>query len=387
MAVTPAVLASCGLRRAPRAMDRFDADLAESLRSALPLVHVGSPVPQRWPRVSRPDVPSFPTKFHQTETAADAPAFMARTTEASRGVAGPLQPCDYLSHVQRRRRATQHPDYGKRVDDTAVSLDAPEFMAYTLRAHAPQPPLTQPFAVYRAGARNRILLAPLTEVDPFSGGPPRALPKPGAPPGYIPTPEARAGVEALYALRGVDRLGVTHSAEVGAARESGLLSRPSARREGRERFGATAAAAIGDVRPSAVLADTHCSEGAAGSEQRLASGATFRAEPPFSAYYAGRRREQGLPGLAEGALSARWTGVGPAELRDGPRAVEATSSGPSGHALFRALTNAHGERVGSHLALAKSLMAEAASPRASTARGEFLANMKSGPAHWYTVVG
>jgi hypothetical protein len=367
-------------------MEKCDADLAESLRTSLPLVSVGSPVPQRWPRVSRPDVPAFPTKFHQTETASDAPAFMSRTTEVSRGVAGPLQSADFLQYQQRRRCATQHPDYRARVDDTAVSLDAPEFMAYTLRAHAPQPPLTRPFAVYRAGARNRILLMPLTEVDPFSGGPPRALPKPGAPPGYIPTEEARAAVNALYASRGSDRLGVTHSAEVGAAQESGLLSRPSARKEGRERFGATAAAAIGDVRPAAVLADTHRSEDAAAPEQRLVNGASFRAEPPFSHYFAHRRAELGLPGLGDGAVSARWTGQGPVELRDGPRAVAAASSGPSGHALFRALTNAHGERVGSHLALAKSLMVEAASPRAETSRREFKANLRSGPAHWYNVV-
>lgn len=367
-------------------MDRYDADLAESLRTSLPLVNVGSPVPQRWPRVSRPDRPSVPTKLAQTETASDAPAFMARTTEFSRGVAGPLQPGDYLSHEQRRRRAAMAPGFGERRDDTAASLDAPEWVACTLREHKPQPSLARPYAIFRAGARNRVLLAPLTEVDPFSGGPPRALPKPGAPPGYIPTEEARAAVEALYASRGSERLGVTHSAEVGAARESGLLSRPSARKEGRERFGATAAAAVGDVRPSAVLADTHRSEDAAGPVQALASGARFRAEPPSSSYFAARRADLGLPGLAEGAVSARWTGLGPSELRDGPRAVAATSGGPSGHALFRALTNAHGERVGSHLALARTLMAEAASPTAETSRGEFKANMKSGPAHWYNVV-
>jgi hypothetical protein len=369
-------------------MERFDADLAESLRTTLPLVNVGSPVPQRWPRVSRPEVPPFPTKFHQTETASDAPSFMARTTEVSRGVVGPLQSYDYLTHIARRRRATQHPDYAARVDDTAVSRDAPEWIAATLREHKPQPALTRPFKMYRAGARNRVFFTPLTEVDPFTGGPPRALPKPGAPPGYVPTEEARAGVEALYAARGSERFGATHSAEVGVhdGRDSGLLSRPSARKEGRERFGATAAAAIGDMRPAAVLADTHRSEDAAGAEERLVTGARFRAEPPFSTYYAHRRAELGLPGLGDGAVSARWTGLGPAELRDGPRAVAASSAGPSGHALFRALTNAHGERVGSHIALAKTLAAEAVGPKAETARGEFQANFKSGPCHWYNVV-
>ncbi len=365
----------------------------------LPLTAVGFPVAHRWPRVTKREGITSPTKVHQTHTSTDAPSFLASTT--LNGIlpraAPALPPEGQLLHEDRRRRVVKDPRHRARVDDTAVSIDSPEWISCTLSEHTlPQAPLCRPVARYRLGAANRVVFSPLTEVDPYGVRPPRALPKPFAGPGYIPNSEERARVAAHYEAAGRERLGRTMASEYGSGEEGGgLLDRPAEKTTAppRQRFGATAAAAIGDARAGAALADTLRSEDAAGVPLVLPNGATFRAEPPYSTYFTERREASALPSLRDTALHAHWGGLGPMEHRAG-RVGQAgagstagggagsTAGGASGHALFRALTNAHGDRAGQHLSLTRAIAAETA----GGAGGGGAPNMKSGPLHWYNCV-
>ena len=387
-------------------MWHHDAYSCDTVGADLPLTAPGIAVQHRWPRVSKAEGITSPRKAHQTHTSSDAPSFLATTI--LNGVfpraAPELPPEGFLLHDARRRRVQQDPRYRARVDDTAVSIDAPEWVASTLREHKlPQDALCAPVARYRVGAANRVVFSPLVEVDPFGVRPPRALPKPFAGPGYVPTPEERARVEAHYAATGRERMGKTMAGEIGSGAEGGgLLSRPAEKTTAppRPRFGATAAAAIGDTRAAAVLADTLRSEEEAAPPLTLPNGAAFRAEPPFANYFTHRRAAQGLPGLADTALHAHWGGLGPEEHRAGrvqdtvhhahSSVTEASGgesararAGPTGHALFRALTNAHGEKTGGHLALARVIAAETAGEASlrGTQRADFAPNFKSGPLH------
>jgi hypothetical protein len=398
-------------------MWRYDTDSCDSMGADLPLTAPGVPVSHRWPRVSKREGLSSPRKEHQTHTSSDAPSFFATTI--LNGVfprsAPELPPEGYLTDFQRRRRAQMDPRFHSRMDDTAVSLDAPEWVACTLREHRlPQAPLASPVTSYRLGSKNRVVLHPMVEVDPFGARPPRALPPPFAGPGYIPIPEERARIEAHYASTGRERMGKTMAGEIGSAGEGGLVDRPAEKTTAppRPRFGATAAAAIGDSRSAAVLADTLTFEEDAAPPLSLPNGAIFRAEPPYSNYFTHRRSQSGLPSLRNTALQAHWGGLGPSEYRlgkitegshhelaqtgggggasggGGTSAGGGSAGGLSGHALFRALTNAHGERSGSHLSHVREIAIETAGQ--ATLRGApreaYRPNMKSGPLHWYNAV-
>jgi len=369
-----------------------DADSCACAGARLPLVSVGAAVPQRWPRLSRPDVPPFPTKSAQTETSADAPAFLAATARAL-GAVGPLAGHDYLTHAQRARRVARARArlppgaYAARRDDTVNSLDAPSWMAKTLVEQHEPPALCDPARSWRAGARARVFLSPLVEVDPFTGRAPRALPDPARPaPGFIAGAEDRARIEAAFARSwGGARAGVTTAADVGDA-DAPRVARgaPAATLPARERFGATAAAAIGAPARGGALADTvgPAAAAAAGPVEVRPDGARARAEPPAMAYYAHRREAEGLPSLAEAAATARWTGVAPAELRAARGAPLAGPRDESGHALFRALTHAHGARAAQHLGAARGAAAAALGETGVLAA---FPGFKSGPLHWYNV--
>jgi hypothetical protein len=207
-------------------MWHHDADSCDVVGADLPVTAVGVPVSHRWPRISKREGLTSPIKVHQTHTSSDAPSFLATTI--LNGVfprqAPPLPAEGWLMPEDRRRRVTKDPRHRERVDDTAVSIDSPEWIASTLREHVlPQPGLCVPRAMYRVGAANRVALAPLVEVDPYGVRPPRALPKPFAGPGYIPTPQERARVEAHYSSTGRERLGRTVASEIGAGEGGGGL--------------------------------------------------------------------------------------------------------------------------------------------------------------------
>lgn len=373
-----------------------DADSCAVFDARLPLVTVGARVPEAWPRMTRPAVPGFRTKNHQTETSVDAPAFLAVTSTAL-GHVGPLGASDYLTDAQRRRRVAQARAryapgaYATRRDDTVNSIDAPAWMAASLVSQAPPPALCDPVQSWRAGAKNRVFLSPLVEVDPFTGRAPRALLNParGAP-GFVPgaADAARIADFAARTRAPRDRCGVdpwsTTSAELGAG-GAGVLAgaAPSPRSTGtpRDRFGRTASAAIGVARAGAALLDTVGPESAdaAAPERARVDGARFRAEPPHAAYFAHRRDALALPTLAETVVHARWTGLGPAAHRSARGALDAAPE-LTGHALFRALTTHHGERAGQHLESARETIAHVQQSETGVVSP---ASFKSGPLHWY----
>ncbi len=369
---------------APWAID--DADSCAVAGFKVPIVVVGERVQQRWPRLSKPEVPAFSTKQHQTETSVDAPAHLAATTSAY-NVVGPLAPHDYLTHAQRRRRVllerAKYPadTFAMRRDDTVNSIDTPSWMAAALETQAPPPALTSPAKSWVAGAKNRVFLSPLVEVDPFSGRDPRRVAF-GGTPGFIPGGQDLARINSVFEQTGarLPRLGVTTAGDIGAGDGSVPVDRPSARLAGQERFGKTAAAAIGDERVGGALTDTLALEsGAVGVVRERVDGAVYRAEPPFSDYFRDRRDALALPSLRETTLRARWTGQSPAELRSSRGASEEPAM--TGHALFRALMHHHGEKAGQHLQTSQSFVAEelrrAGSPRAASDA------YKSGPLKWY----
>lgn len=406
----------------------------DTIHADLPLCVPGEAVSHRWPRVSRPEVPTSPRKVHQTHTSSDAPSFLASTTlnGVSPRLAPPLPPEGFLTHVQRRRRVILDPQFHPTTSRTQVSIDSPEWIASTGREHAPHLEhnvrLTKPRAMYRLGASSQAVITPLVEIDPFTGKPPRALPKPFAGPGYIPIPAERAQVEAHYASTGRDRLGLTFGAEVGAGEGGGgLLDGPSATKPPRERFGATAAAAIGDMRQGGALVDTLQFEEEAAPPRMLVSGAVYRSEPPYSDYFVNKREELGLPSLRDTHHSARWRGVGPSEYRQGHNTLHSSlspsyssmggssgrggeggsggevkqqlasqrllesvqSKGASapvtGHALFRALTNTHGDRAAQHLSIPFSVAKETVGPATlqltASNPQSYRPTFKSGPLH------
>jgi len=395
----------------------------DTVGADLPICVPGEKVNQYWPRVSKQDLPCSPRKVHQTHTSSDAPSFLASTI--LNGVyprsAPTLPPEGYLTHIQRRRRVTKHPDYKARVDDTAVSIDSPSWIACTLKEHAPHLDqnvrLTSPRAIYRLGAANRVVLAPLVEIDPFTGKPPRALPKPFAGPGYIPIPEERARVDAHYASTGSERLGETFAAEIGSGTDGGvLLDHPAATLPARERFGATAASAIGDVRQGGALVDTLQFQEEAAPPRMLVNGATYRAEPPYSDYFTHKRDSLGLPSLSNTARSARWTGVSPKDYREGRNIASLSDNGGlgesilsssrrhlesvassggeksgrgapplAGHALYRALSNSQVVKAGQHLTqsfdIAKDCVGPATLQASASSPQTYKPTFKSGPLH------
>ena len=376
-----------------------DADSCASFKASLPVVTVGSAVSQRWPRVSKPDVPCYPTKAHHTETSADAPAFLA-VTSLQVGVVGPLGPYEYLSGAQRLRRAKQvrarFPEdaYSMRRDDTVNSLDAPSWMSKTLHEQQPPPVLTKPVISWRAGAKNRVFLSPLVEIDPFTGRAPRLLPDPRGTPGYMPGAADLARIDDFHAKTyGGDRTGVTTSGELGpgswdknnSARLQGSMS--SATLPERNRLGCTSAAVLGAPIRGGALYDTigPASETFAGHTKNtpvLETSHRYRDQPPFSSYFAGRRDAEGLPSLKESAQFGRWAGVGSDALR-ATRGAASHDQEPSlvGHALFRAIVNAHGAGPCQHNSAARQVANETLA--LTGLLGVHKPNFKSGPLKWY----
>lgn len=322
----------------------LDSDACATISCAVPLVTPGEAVSHAWPLVSRPQVPTLPTRVHHSDTSADAP-FALATTSRHRPYVPSLTPEAYLTHEKRHREVGR-----RRGEDAArhVSADAPEWVSGDGSRRA-APRLTAPFATYRAGAANRVLLAPLVEVDPFTGRAPAPLPKPGAGPGYIPRADEAARVAAADAAAGRNRLGVTYAAEVGAGESGMLLGRPSAMRAPCDRLGATASALVG-AGAAGVAVDAGTM--AAGDTARAAAGASrtphaalFVAEPPYSSYFSRRRDELGVPPLGETALRASWAGHGPDALRD----TRAIPTGRQGRAAFDAEAMRAGSVPAQHL--------------------------------------
>jgi hypothetical protein len=344
-----------------------DADSFDSLGFRMPISSAGTAVQERWCRMSevnRPPNP-FPEKAKQSYTSLDAPAFLSATAQGL-DMSQPLAPSSHLLHETRTRQVRLE-RAGAPLDQRAVSSDTPSWMADTLPRRQPQPALTRPFTKYRLGAANRVMLKPLVEVDPFAGGPPRALPK-GPTFGYVPNTQEAAEVEQKSLAAGKERLGLTFSAELGSP--GALVDRPrqQQRFHAQERFGLTSSAAFGSGSSAAVLGDLLRSDLHSGPAEVLPSGAVYRSEPPFSAFYRHRRDAQGLP--SDAAQSAKWVGVSPAELRAPP-------SQSAGAALFHSLTMQHGQTPAQHLAAPKEALA-------SSGRGD--ASLRSGPLHWYNTV-
>jgi hypothetical protein len=372
-----------------------DADSCAAFSSTLPLVTVGASVPQRWPRMSKPEVPSYPTKYWQTETSADAPAFLA-VTATQLGVAGPLGAYEYLSETQRLRRGKQvkarfpADSYAMRRDDTVNSLDTPSWMSKTLHEQHAPPALCDPAQMWRVGARNRVFLSPLVEIDPFTGRAPRQLPPPRGAPGYIPNALDLSRIQDFHAKTyGGDRLGVTTASEVGPeawntplARLQGATS--SATLPPQSRFGSTSAAVIGSPMRGAALLDTigPSAESYGGPLRKLPTHdkTFFRDEPPFSSYFAGRRENEELPSLKESAQFARWTGVSTDILR-ATRGAAQRDQNLEGHALFRAVVQAHGAGPCKHNQAARQVANETLS--STGLLGVHKPNFKVGPLHWY----
>ena len=320
----------------------LDADACATVGRGVPLVTQGARVEHSWPLVSRPSAPALPTKTHQADSSADSPFFLA-TSSRHRPFVPELAPSDFLTHEKRHREVGR-----RRGVDAArrVSADAPEWLVGSgLRA---PPPLTQPYARYRAGAANRMLLAPLVEVDPFAAVPPRPLPRPGAAPGYVPCADEAARMAATAQAAGRERLGLTFAAEMGAGEGGLLLGRPSALRDERNRLGRTSSAIVGTGALGATMDATSLATSdpaASAPAAHTAHNARFTDEPPYASYFSRRRHELSIPSLAESATRASWVGQGPGVFRTEHQLM----SGRVGHALFDAEARRAGSTPAQHL--------------------------------------